>query len=886
MKKVLLLIILFVVLGATAQKNKYPYQDAKLTDQERVLDLVPRLSLEEKIRQMDMFIYMLYANKGVTMDSISKKIGSLGVGSIFSRDYLDTPVLSNEMQRRIITQNRWGIPVLFIDEMHHGCNYAGSTIFPSYNVLGSTFDRDLLKAVGRAIATETRAFGVHFGLAPNLDIVTDPRYGRFSETFGEDPYLTAEMGVSLIKGLHGNGFDQPDAIVAEPKHFVGHGAPSGGFHLGPVLIGERELRTKHLYPFERAIKDAGILGVMCAYGEIDGIPCSANMQLLSDILRDELGFEGFVLSDWGSINMQMQHGVAGDIEQACIQGFGAGVDMQLGDLPNKAFLTTMVKLVKEERIPMHIIDKAVTRILNVKFKLGLFENPYIDENRVKEVVYSEKHQELALQAARKGIVLLKNKNNSLPLSSSKAQKIAVIGPMSDTLEFGDYSGKKADDHEYKSLYKAMKELAKNGSMVNHRAGAEIMGKGKIIPTTYLYQSNKIIHGLEGQYFENSNLSGIPKEEKIEELIDFSWEQMGNAVANISISSFSARWSGYIKVDETFKGWIGAVANDGFRLLIDDQVFLEKWGTKTPLTKKNLTLEAGKFYKIKLEYYNNNWSGNIQLRMGTDTYHFKDALALANLSDVVVLALGDDSELVGENKDMATPALPDIQLRLAKALSKTGKPLIIVLQNGRPYPLEELLDYSDALIEAWYAGEKGGIAMAEIILGLTNPSGKLPVSYARGLGQYPMYYNKQPMLKHRYIDEDNTALFPFGFGLSYTTFAYSNLKIKGDRLKLNNDTKVIVSIDVTNTGNVYGEEVVQLYIRDMVSSVTTPVMQLRDFERIGLNKGETKTVTMELSMDDLSLWNVEMKKVTEPGEFKIMVGTNSKEYLEDTFLLVK
>ncbi len=886
MKNILLLISLFVVLTANAQKKKYPYQNAKLTDQERVNDLVSRLSLEEKVRQMDMFIYMLYANKGITMDEIAKKIGNFGVGSIFSRDYLATPALSNEMQRRVITQNRWGIPVLFIDEMHHGCNYAGSTIFPSYNILGSTFDRDLLKAVGRAIATETRAHGVHFGLAPNLDIVTDPRYGRFSETFGEDPYLTAEMGVSLIKGLQGNGFDQPDAIVAEPKHFVGHGAPSGGFHLGPVLIGERELRTKHLYPFERAIKDAGILGLMCAYGEIDGVPCSANKKLLSDILRDELGFDGFVLSDWGSINMQMSHGVAANIDDACVQGFEAGVDMQLGDLPNKEFLSTMVKLVEEGRIPVETIDKAVARILNVKFKLGLFENPYIDEDRIKNVVYTKEHQDLALQAARKGIVLLKNKNKTLPLSSNASQKIAVIGPMSDTLEFGDYSGKRAEDHEYKSLYKALKGFAKKGDVVNHTTGSEIMGKGKIVPTTYLYQSDKKTHGLQGQYFENSNLSGAPKEEKKEELIDFTWKQMGNAVANISISSFSARWSGYIKVDETFNGWIGAVANDGFRLFIDDQVFLEKWGTKTPLTKKNITFEAGKFYKIKLEYYNNNWSGNIQLRMGTDTYDFKDALALANQSDVVVLALGDDGELVGENKDMAIPALPDIQLELAKALSKTGKPVIIVLQNGRPYPLGELLDYSDALIEAWYAGEKGGIAMAEIILGLTNPSGKLPVSYARSAGQYPMYYNKQPMLKHRYIDEDNTALFPFGFGLSYTTFSYSNLKIKEDTLKLKDNTKVTVSVDVTNTGNVSGEEVVQLYIRDLVSSVTTPVMQLRDFERVELKKGETKTVTMELSMDDLSLWNVEMKKVTEPGKFKVMVGGNSKEYLEDTFTLVK
>lgn len=273
-------------------------------------------------------------------------------------------------------------------------------------------------------------------------------------------------------------------------------------------------------------------------------------------------------------------------------------------------------------------------------------------------------------------------------------------------------------------------------------------------------------------------------------------------------------------------------------------------------------------------------------MGTDTYDFKEAIALANKSDVVVLALGDNGELVGENKDMAVPAFPDVQLKLAKALSETGKPLIIVLQNGRPYPLGELLDYSDALIEAWYPGEKGGIAMAEIILGHTNPSGKLPVSYARSAGQYPMYYNKQPMLKHRYIDEDNTALFPFGFGLSYTTFSYSNLKIKNDTLKLKNSTKIIVSVDVTNTGKEHGEEVVQLYIRDLVSSVTTPVMQLRDFERVELKKGETKTVTMELSMDDLSLWNVEMKKVTEPGEFKVMVGGNSKEYLEDTFTLEK
>ena len=868
------LFIILIIFFCSFTEDKIIYKDKNQPIINRVDDLLKRMTLEEKIRQMDMYYFPHFQNSKNNLDSLVNSIGKLGVGSVMN--VAISPKQTNELQKKIIENSRLGIPALIINEMHHGFTEPGSTVFPSYLSLASTFDRDAVYKVGRGIATEMRAFGSHFGLAPNLDLSLDPRYGRFNESFSEDPFLTAEMGVSIIKGLQGDGLNRNNTIAAEPKHFLGHGSPSGGFHIGPVLIGERELRSKHMYPFARVIKDAGILGIMNSYDEIDGVVSSTSEYYLTDVLRGELGFEGFVLADWGSISIQRMHGVSKDMGEAFTKSFNAGIDMQFNDISNKDFVPLISELVKTGSIDIKVIDKSVSRILKVKFELGLFDNPYIDENLVQQVLHSSKHQDYALNAARKGIVLLKNSHKTLPIDVLKTKKIAVIGPLANKMEYGGYSPKLSDTIVYNGLVDELKKI--NGIEVNYAKGCDIINLGEIIPKKYLYRPDKKQNGLVGEYFSNANLEGKPKKEDIVDEVKFIWKEQGVAEANISTASFSARWSGYLKIDKDFEGWIGAVADDGFRLFIDDKIFLEKWGSRTPLTKKELILKKDQFYKISVEFYNSNWSGKIELRMGENKVDFSEALLVAQNSDVIIAMLGDSPEIIGENVDMSLPKFPDVQEKLIEALYKTGKPLVVCLQNGRPYILNQINDLCDVLLEAWYSGEKGSQALAEIILGKVNPSGKLPVTYPKTFGQFPYHYNQTPSMKHKYIDVDDSPLYPFGFGLSYTTFDYSNLKIEKKEYDLNRDTEIAISIDVKNTADVEGEEIVQVYINDVVSSVTTPQKKLVNFNRVFLKPGEQKTVALKINIADLSLWNQDMKKVVEEGVFKIMVGPNSMNYI--------
>ncbi len=721
---------------------KYPYKNAALPVDKRVADLLNRMTLEEKIRQLDMFMGSEVTDmKGHEATAYSEEktaqaLGKTGAGSIHDL-YPITPDIANKIQKYAIEKTRLGIPVLFIEEGLHGYLGFGSTEFPVPLQLSSAWDTSLVRQVGRVIGEESRAHGVEMILGPVLDLARDPRWGRVEETYGEDPYLNSVNGVAMVKGMQGKSLSGHDAVIAEPKHFAVHGVPEAGSNMATVYIGERDARSEYLYVFEKAVREGHAMGIMGAYSELDGIPCVDNKWLLTDVLRKEWGFKGFVLSDLGAIKMSLKnHAVAADTVDALAQTFNAGLNMQFYDFSHKGLVMAVTKAVKNGSLSMTQLNKTVGDILRVKFILGLFDNPYIDPAALSTSFHTSANQELALKAARESICLLKNDNGVLPLKKGKT--IAVVGPLAESGYMGDYS-----NEETKGI--------------------------------------SILDGLQQR--------------------------------------------------------------------------------------------AGNTMQIKYEpgYSSGNAPNDLQDK----------AVKLVQQSDAAVVVLGEDVKVDGEGKDRSDLDLDDRQLNLIKAIQQTGKPVVVVLFNGRPLTINWIAQNVPSILETWYSGEKGGLAIADVLLGNVNPSGKLPITFPRSVGQVPFYYNHKPMSSHRYVDQRNTPLYAFGHGLSYTTFAYSDLKIASPKIPVSG--AVNVSVKITNNGAVEGTEVVQAYIRDVVSSVTTPVLSLKAFKRINLKPGESGTVDLTINASELALWNREMKHVVEPGEFKILIGSSSADIrLRDSF----
>lgn len=746
-------VVLLILLTACAQQNKpykYPYQNPNLSIDERVSDLLSRMTVMEKIKQLDMYSGSEVANKrghnaiSYSEEKSSEVMDSSGIGSIHDF-YPVSAAITNEIQRYAIAHTRLGIPALFIEEGLHGYNGLGSTYFPVPLALSSAWDSGLVHQVGHVIATEARAHGIDMILGPVLGLARDPRWGRVEETYGEDPYLDACNGVAMVKGLQGDSLDNADAVIAEPKHFAMHSIPEGGSNTSPVSIGEREARSSFLYVFEKAVRVGGAKAIMAAYSEYDGIPCIDNKWLLTDVLRKEWGFNGFVLSDLGAIKMTlMDHHVASDTADALAQALNAGVNMQFYDFSHQLFQNAILKDLKNGALTKDQLDKAVADVLRVKFKLGLFDRPYTDTALVSKVFHTAADQALALKAAQEGICLLKNDGSVLPLNKTNAHTIAVIGPLAASDYLGDYSA------------------------------------------------------------EGTGIS----------ILD------------------------------------GLKARAGDSLRID---YAAGYGDDTSSDKQEVLL--------------------------------RNAVAVARKCDVSVVVLGESEKVDGEGKDRADLNLDPQQVHLIQAIYHTGKPVVVVLFNGRPLTINWTANHIPAIVEAWYAGEKGGLAIADALLGRVNPSGKLPITFPRSVGQLPFYYDHKPTSWHRYVDEKNTPLYPFGYGLSYTTFQYSDMQISPAKIT---DTGVVhISFHIRNTGKLTGTEVAELYIRDELSSVTTPVEALKGFQRITLKPGESGVVHFMLKAKQLSLWNREMKQVVEPGEFKVMVGSSSADIrLERSFWVDK
>ena len=859
------------------------YKDKSLPVKERIDDLISRMTVEEKARQIDQYSSSDFCcvdkDTGELKADYEKlklmgdnAYGNAGLGR-------STAKLYNEIQRYVIENTRLGIPVLFCSEALHGYGRQGATVFPQQIALGCTFDPELGEEMGAAIAREARACGVQETWNPVCDLAREPRWGRTEENFGEDTYLSSRFAYHIVRGLQGDDVSRPDKVISELKHYTAYGVPVGGLNCAVAALGRHEVFEYCQPVFEAAVKDAGAYNVMCSYSSIDGQPLPSDHELLTEVLRDQWGMRGFVRSDMCAISMlNCDHNVADSREEAIRMALEAGPDVQLLDFPHDFYQKTIVDYVNKGIISSETLDRAVSRVLRAKFDLGLFDNPYVDESLQDKVLHCQKHKDLAYKIASESITLLKNENNTLPLKKG-LRKIAVIGPTANILNFGDYS---VSDKNYDriTLYSSIKEIVGEETDVVYAKGCDFKELTlKKIPNDWYVE-------LKGEYFNNpSEPVGQPVLVRDDKAIDFSFIAE-KADGNVD-AQFSARWTGIIQSRIEEDALIGFNCQDSIKLWIDDQLIIDAWGDKkgTDLTapfrfeKKN--------YNIKIEYRNDERGAAVVLGWMGKPADKNEALEAVKNADIAIVSLGDKDQITtGENFDRCDLNLPGKQLDFLKEIYATGTPIVLVLQSGRPLTINWENEHIPAIVQAFFAGELGGKAIAEVLFGYINPSGKLSCSFPKTLGQIPVHYSRKPAGGKRYIEGfDRNPLFPFGYGLSYTTFEYSDLRLSSETI--NTDETLKVTFSVTNTGGVAGEEVAQVYIRDYFASVVKPGMELKGFKRIHLNAGETKSVEIELGELAFRTLNPKYKWVVEPGDMRVMVGGSSVNLpLQKDFKIVK
>lgn len=774
----LLAMLLAFSFKATTQQV-FHFRNPNLSVEERVSDLLHHMTLEEKIGQMlSPFGWEMWIKNGAEIEPSAKyqqfvKERQIGMmwgayrADPWTEKTLETglnpkmaAITGNELQRYVIENTRLGIPVFLAEEAQHGHMAIGTTVFPTGIGLAATWSPELIEKIGSVISREVRVQGGHIAYGPVLDLVRDPRWSRVEETYGEDPVLTGRLGAAMVRGMGAGKIDSINGVISTLKHFVAYGVPEGGRNGSSAMIGMRDLHTNFLPPFREAVK-AGALSVMTAYNSVDGIPCTSNKYLLTDVLRSQWGFKGFVVSDLFSIEgLRSNHYVAETIHDAAKLAVNAGVDVDLG---GNAFLR-LIDAVNTGELQMSVIDTAVSRVLRLKFEMGLFDNPYVDPSSAMEVVRSPEHVNMALEAARKSIVLLENKDNFLPLSPKKVKKVAVIGPNAHNRYnmLGDYTAPQEDSNIITVL---------DGI-------TSLMGASKV-----------------------SYVRGCA-------IRDTSWDEIDKAVEAAK------------KADVAVVVVGGSSARDFETSYIDTGAAIVKEGY---------------------------------------------------LSDMDA----------GEGFDRATLDLLGYQLELLKAVKATGTPVVVVYIQGRPLNMNWASEHANALITAWYPGQQGGNAIADVLFGKYNPAGRLPITVPRHVGQIPLYYNSQNPKGHDYVDMSLSPLYSFGYGLSFSSFEYSDIKVvaKGSN-------HFDVSFTVKNTGKYDGEEVVQLYLRRQYASTVQPMMQLKHFKRLHVRKGKQEKIVFSISPDDLTIVDINYNEVIEPGKFTIMIGSASDNILLSDELVVE
>ena len=834
-----------------------PYEDPKRPIEERVEDLLSRMTLEEKIAQLR----STFCPSGCKAGNLSCVLRNLSPK--------EGAIKANELQREAIEETRLGIPVIIHDECLHGCVAKFSTSFPQAIALAATWDPDLVYRVAKAIAKETRARGIRQCLSPVVNVIRDVRAGRTEESFGEDPYLMSVMAYVYCKAFREEG------IIATPKHFVANFIGDGGRDSHEIHLSERYLREICFPGFKAAIK-AGALSVMAAYNSIDGIPCSCNKWLLTEVLRWEWGFEGFVVSDYNSVSgIVYKHHVTDRPEVAAKMALEAGLEVELPEI--SIYGEPLIRAVREGLVSEEVLDEAVRRVLRVKFLIGLFDNPYVDPEKAEEICSSREHVELALEAARKAIVLLKNENNILPLDKNKIKSIAVIGPLSDELRLGGYSG--IPRSVVTPLEGIKEKLTGTNITIRHARGCPPdMDIYLPLASIYLIPPNGKPgeHGLMVEYFDNPDLAGKPVIKRVESLpwpggFRYEWGYY-SPDPRLPSDGFSVRWTGRLVPPESGLYELCLITSGGgARVWLEDKLIIDAWNSPISIPRTTrIRLEAGKEYEFKVEY--RKISGYACIRLGWDIIEsegMRKAIEAARESDVAIIFAGI---VEGEQKDRASLRLPRSQERLIEEVLRVNKNTIVVLITGSPV-VGEWIYKVPGLIQAWYPGQEGGRAIADVLFGDYNPAGRLPITWPHHEGQLPLYYNYKPSGRvYDYINMTGSPLFPFGYGLSYTKFKYSNLRIDVDK----KTWTIKVSVDVENIGDREGDEVVQLYIRDKVSSIARPFKELRGFKRITLKPGERRTVTFTLTPDDLAMYDQNMRRFVEPGEFEVMIGSSSED----------
>ena len=735
------------------------YKNPSFSPEERAKDLLSRMTLREKIAQLDMKFGSNYCTEKEEADNCSVKATSdydwdrlradFPDGLGYLHDNYSVPAVMNKLQKFFIENSRLGIPVIFTGEALHGICGTRGTILPIPTAWASTFEPEYAFKAGRIIATEARSLGIYEVLAPNLDVARDPRWGRTEETFGEDTCLSSKMAAGIVSGHQNGDISAKDSVISEPKHYCIHGIPEAGVNCGTARAGLREIESCYLPVFEAGITEGGAYDVMVSYNSVDGDLLMTSKHYLQDVLKKRFGLKGICRSDWGGLRrVHYLHKMAKSPKDAIYLAKKNGLDCQGGDeYPNALWVDSLEELVNEGKIDIENINDSCLRVLTLKFKLGLFENPYTDETAYEGIINCDSHMATALEIAQKSIILLKN-DGILPLESGKYKKIALVGPSSHKIRLGGYSAKPVG-RDLKTIYDVLKSM---------------------LPDVEIVQCD------------------------------------------------------------------GCGISDGdFKFALGDQHHL--MGIKAEKQEENI----------------------------------EEAVKLAADSDLIIYCGGDDNISSGEGRDRCELTLCGKQSELMRKLSQTGKPMVFVMIHGKPLAIKEECDMSNAVLSCWFGGECGPQAVCDVLLGKVNPGGKLPFSLPRSSTMIPCYYSMLPGASNEYYEGKGDALFPFGYGLSYTQFEYSDLK-----LEKTGDTDVKVSLCVKNTGDVAGDEVVQIYVEDCESSVVTPLLLLKDFKRVYLSAGESKEVEFNLGYKAFRLMNQVYEWVVEPGVFRICAGSSSRD----------
>lgn len=767
--------------------GSYPrYRDPYQPVEARVDDLLARMTLEEKVAQLGSVWVFEVAPGGRFSEELAGRRLAHGMGQITriggasDADARAIAALANVLQRYLVERTRLGIPAIVHEECCAGLMARGATVFPQIIGLASTWEPRLARAMAARIRRQMRAVGAHQGLAPVLDVARDPRWGRIEETFGEDPYLASVMGIAYVQGLQGD--DLREGVVATGKHFVAYGVPEGGLNWAPAHVGRRELLEVFLPPFEAAVREARLRSIMPGYHEIDGVPVSADPELLTGVLREQWGFDGIVVSDYTAIdNLRGYHRVATDKAEAAAQALLAGIDVELPSVD--CYGEALLDAVRRGRVPVQAVDAAVRRVLTVKFTLGLFDHPYVDEERAAATFDMPEDRALAREIARRSVVLLKNEGGLLPLPRDIG-RLAVIGPAAHSRRLlnGDY---------------------------HYPAHVDV------------YRQMVMVPGEQPPFMPPMPPPGADLEQ---------WEA----------EAYPRHFTPFATILEGIRARVGP--------------------------RSQVTYARGCDVT------------------DPSTEGFAAAVQAAREADVAVVVVGHKSGLTrdctcGEFRDAAELSLPGVQAQLVWEVLRTGTPTVVVLVGGRPVALGDIARTAPAVMAAWIPGEEGGHAVAEVLLGEAEPGGRLPVSIPRKAGQIPVFYGHKPtggrsQVLGDYVDVEAGPLYPFGHGLTYTTFRYDRLVIVPEAVPA--DGQVEVACRVTNVGERAGDEVVQLYVRDVQASVTRPVKELKGFVRLHLRPGESREVRFTLDLCQLAFYDRKWRRVVEPGEVEVMIGASSQD----------